>query len=238
MATPVTLTQLINRVRQRSNTEGISAQAFITDAEITDNINQSIGDWYDMVRLTTFMGQYARSQYPFVTTANQSLYPLPPDCASIISVDAMINGQSYAISAMPYQEEQRNMFKLLPFVGWSFGIQSVWYMKQGDYLNFLPTPTAGYNITINYVPTAPVLNTGDSTLNSFNNWEEWIVLDSAIKCLIKLGNTDMIGVLSARLEQQTTRILDAAGEADMNASEGVHETEAYGNWGMGGRGSY
>ena len=238
MATPVTLAQLVLRVRRRCNLEGNSVLQLFPDEELIDNINDEIGAWWDMVRLTTFMGQYARAPFPFSTVALQSLYPLPANCASLISVDANINGQSYAISAMPYQEEQRNMFKLLPFVGWSFGIQSVWYQLQGTNINFLPTPDAGYNITINYVPTAPVLSAPGDVLNSFNNWEEWIVLGASIKCLLKIGQEDLIAILQGMQDRQTDRILNAAAEADMNASEGVHETMAYGNLGMGGQGGY
>ena len=231
MATQVTLAPLLLRVRQRSNLEG--AQAFIPDSELTDSINVGISSWWDLVRLTTFQGQIARVAWPIVTVANQSAYPLAPNNASIISVDANINGNSYAISAMPYQEEQRNMFKLLPFVGWSFGaVQSVWYQIQGTNINFLPTPTAGYNVTVNYVPTAPVLSNPSDYINSINGWEEYIVLDAAIRCLMKEGQLDIIPLLQGLQAREEKRILQAAAQQDMNASEGVHESEAYGNWGL------
>lgn len=231
MTTQVSLAQLMLRVRQRANLEGSSA--FLPDSEVIDNINQSIAEWYDIVRLTTFGGQIARSAWPIVTLSNVSSYPLAQNTASIISVDANISGNSYAISALPYQEEQRNIFKLLPYVGWSLGgLQNVFYQIQGQNINFLPTPTANYNITVNYIPTAPVLsNANTDYLNSINGWEEWIVLDSAIKCLIKDGQLDIIPLLQGRLEQQTARIKWAAALADMNAQEGVHETETYGGWG-------
>jgi hypothetical protein len=232
MAYPVSLEQLLNRVRQRTNLEG--ASAFIGDMELTDSINVAIASWWDLVRLTTFGGQYARNSWAFTTTANQPLYALPPNCASILSIDANINGNSYAISAFPYQEEQRNMFKLLPFVGWSFGIQSVWYQKQGENINFLPTPTQGYNIVVNYVPTAPILATLEDSLNSFNGWEECIVLDAGIKCLLKCGRTEEIPAFQSLLEVERERIKGAAAQADMLGTEGVHETVAYSNWSTGG----
>lgn len=230
MATPVTLAQMMLRVRRRSNLEG--AAAFVPDEEVIDNINTSLSEWWDMVRLTTYQGQIARMIWPIVTVANQSAYPLAPNTGSIISVDANINGQNYAISAMPYQEEQRNMFKLLPFVGWSFGIQSIWYQLQGTNINFLPTPTANYNVVVNYVPTAPLLSAPLDVFNSINGWEEWIVLDAAIKVLIKDGQSEMLSILQARADSQKERILHAAAQMDMNASEGVHESDAYGNWGQ------
>ena len=125
------------------------------------------------------------------------------------------------------------MFKLLPFVGWSFGaVQSVWYQIQGTNINFLPTPTAGYNVTVNYVPTAPVLSNPSDYINSINGWEEYIVLDAAIRCLMKDGQLDIIPLLQGLQAREEKRILQAAAQQDMNASEGVHESEAYGNWGL------
>lgn len=232
MATTVSLGQIMQRVRQRANLEG--ATTFIPDPELIDTINVAVADWYDLVTLTTFGGQYYRTPWPILTVNGQSAYPLAPNHGRIISVDANITGNSYAISAAPYQEEQRNMFKLLPFIGWSFGIQSIWYQQQGQLINFLPTPTGNYNVVINYLPMTPVLsNPGTDFLVSWNGWEERIVLDAAINLLIKDGQSDMIPALQARMDRQTQRIEHAAAQADLNAIEGVHETEAYGNWGNG-----
>lgn len=234
MATPVSLAQLLLRVRQRSNLEGSgnSSAPFLPDSEVIDNINVAIAAWYDLVRLTTFGGQIARSAWPIVTVQNQSLYPLAGNTASIISVDANISGNSYAINAASYQEEQRNIFKLLPYVGWSFGaVQSVFYQIQGTNINFLPTPTANYNVTVNYVPTAPVLSSPNDLLNSQNGWEEYIVLAAAQKCALKDGQYDLVNVLGQMKQAEEERIKWAAAQVDMNAQEGVHETEVYSGWG-------
>jgi hypothetical protein len=235
VATQVSLAQLILRVRQRANLEGAgnSSAPFLPDSEVIDNINVGIAAWWDMVRLTTFQGQIARAAWPIVTTANTSLYALAQNTASIISVDANISGNSYAISAMSYPEEKRNVFKLLPYVGWSFGgIQSVWYQIQGTNINFLPTPTANYNVTVNYVPTAPVLsNPQQDYLNSINGLEEWIVLDAAIKCLMKAGDLEKIPLMLQFQAREEARILKSVAQADLNAPEGVHEIVEYGNWG-------
>ena len=237
MATKVLLGTLMQRVRRRANLEvgqGVSSTQFVPDSEIIDEINVSIGSWWDLVRLTTFGGQYARAPWPILTGANISLYPLSANCASIISVDANINGQNYAINALGYNEENRNMFKMYPFVGWAFGFQNVFYQKQGENINFLPTPTAGYNIQVNYVPTAPVLcDATTDYLNSFNNWEEWIVCDAAYKLLVKDGQTDMLAAIAGMRQAEDERIKWAAGQATMEASEGVHEGFEPSNAGFG-----
>lgn len=224
----VTLSQLLLRVRQRANIEGY--EEFIVDAEIIDDINQSISEWYDEVRLTTFGGQYFRAAYPFTTVPGQSLYSVAPNTASIISVDCQITG-NMTIAALPYQEEMRNIYKYFPLNGWMLG-QTIFYQLQPyqgqDGINFIGTPNQAYSVVINYVPTAPVLSDPSDVLNSINGWEEFIVLDAAIKCLIKDGQEDIIPLITGRLEKQRERIQKAAGQRDMNASEGVHETSQ--NW--------
>jgi hypothetical protein len=220
---PVALSQLIVRVRQRSNIEG--ATAFITDPELTDYINGSIADWYDMVRLSTFGGQYYRNTFPITTVGGVSAYALPSNMASVISVDASL-GSTQPISCIRYQEEQRNWFKLLTLFGW-FVNQAVWYQLQGANINFAPVPQSAFAVVINYVPTAPILSQPTDQLDSINGWDEWIVLDAAIKCLVKDGQGDMIPSLTGMRETQAARIRAAAPQRDMNQSEGVHET---GRW--------
>jgi hypothetical protein len=223
----VTLGTLIQRVRQRANLEG--SQAFIPDSEVIDNLNQSIADWYDMVRLSTFGGQYFRVQYPFTTTANRDAYPLPLNMASEISVDAIISGAQTKFDVRRFQEEDRNIFNLVPLVGWIWN-QPIWYQLWGPNIVFRPIPDGSYSVTLNYVPTAPVLNDpANDSLDSINGWEEWIVLDSAVKCLIKDGQLDIIPLLEARRQEQAVRIQAAAPQRSMNASEGVHETRRWGS---------
>jgi hypothetical protein len=238
VSTPVSLATLMQRVRQRANLEvgaATSAVSAFPDSEVIDAINVSIYEWWDMIRLTTFGGQYARVQFQITIVANQSLYPLPANCASIISVDAFLSGlgSSYPVNAQPYQEEQRNQFSQFPFSVGVFGPGNAWYQKQGENINFIPQPPSSYLFQVNYVPTAPQLQSPSGYLNSFNGWEEWIVCDAALTLLIKDGQTDIIPLIEARKAQQAERIRWAAAQADMNASEGVHEGQEPSNAGFG-----
>jgi hypothetical protein len=230
LATPVSLSTLIQRVRQRSNLEG--ATLFITDPELIDSINASISAWWDLVRLSTWGGQYARVPYTITTTPAISSYALPPNLASIISVDAFVS-TGVPIACYAYQEEQRNWLKLAALFGWSSWGVPIYYQLQGGNINFAPTPNGTVSVTLNYVPTAPQLSDYDDTLNSINGWEEWIVLDVAIKCLIKDGQLDIVPMLMNHKQEQTARIQAAAPQADMNQSEGVHETGRWSAYGSG-----
>jgi hypothetical protein len=221
---PVTLSTLIQRVRQRSNLEG--AVAFLPDSEVIDNLNLSLADWYDLVVGSTWGGTYYRVPWPITTQGNVSSYPLAPNCYDVISVDCLLTGNQ-TISAQRYQEENRNIFKQLPLVGWMWN-QPCFYQLQGQNINFMPMPQSAFSVTVNYIPTAPVLSNYSDTLDSINGWEEYIVLDSAVKCLIKYGRADIIPMLEVRRQEQKARIVAAAPKRDLNQSEGVHET---GRWG-------
>jgi hypothetical protein len=225
---PVNLATLITRTRQRSNLEG--EEDFITDAEVIDNINQSIADWYDIVVGSTWGGQYYRAPWNITTIPNTSFYQLAPNTARVISIDCLLTGNQ-TISAQRYQEENRNIFKQLPLVGWMWN-QPCFYQLQNGGVNFAPLPQSAFSVTVNYVPTAPTLSAFGDTLDSINGWEEYIVLDAAIKCLIKDGQEDIIPLLEQRRQEQMVRIKAAAPQKDLNASEGVHETGRWGGYGL------
>lgn len=204
---------------QRANLEG--ATGFITTAELTDYINGSIAEWSDEVRGTTWGGTYSRSSYTFTTTNGTASYPLPADFLSLLSVDVNAGG-SAVISAKPFQEEQRNVFRNFPvFFGWDFSTP-VYYQRQGTNIVFLPTPLGSYSVTLNYVPTAPVLTDPDDSIDCINGWEEFIILDSAIKCLTKAGEIETIPTLERARERQRERIRAMASRGDQSAAEHVH----------------
>lgn len=235
MAYPVSLATLVQRVRQRANFE--NANSFLPDVELIDDINQSIAKWYDEVRGTTWGGQYFRSQFPFFTapgTTNQvpfvnpppgSYYPLPPDFLSVTSVDVAISPSTFIITCKAMPEERRNAYRVWP-VGWLFNT-TVYYQIWGQNIVFFPVPEAAYQVQLNYVPVAPQLTGPNSTLDSINGWEEFVVLDAAIKVLIKDRQGDMVAILQGRLEEERQRIRAMAPRRDMNQAEGVHEIETY-----------
>jgi hypothetical protein len=220
----------MQKCRQRANLEG--ATNFITDAELIGEINTSLAEWWDLVRSTTWNGQQFRNRYNFVTTPTAipnpyvspppgSFYPLPSDFAHVISVDIAISS-SCVITATQFQEEQRNVFKFYPVGAWIWN-QPVYYQIQGPNIVFIPGPIGNFNIQVNYCPIAPTLARPLDSFDSINSWEEFIVLDVAIKLLIKDGQTDIIPLLQGRLEQQRARIKTLVPKRDMQQSEMVHE---------------
>jgi hypothetical protein len=222
VAYTVTLATLCERVLQRGNLEG--ASAFIKPFELVDLVNGSIAEWVDEVRGTTWNGTYSRSSQRIATTNGTQRYALAGDFLSLLSVDISIAGGAPVISARAYQEEQRNAFRSTILGAWGLS-NPIYYQVQGTDISFIPVPQGAYAVTINYVPTSPVLADPSDTIDSINGWEEFIVLDAAIKCLIKAGEAETVPILSQRLEQQRQRIRAMAPRRDHQFAERVHVVE-------------
>ena len=222
MAYTVSLDTLSQRVLQRANLQG--AARFIDRAELADYINGSISEWVDEVRGTTWNGTYNRSTQTIATVNGTQTYALAAGFLSLISVDVAISG-GVVVSARSYQEEERNVFRNLPtLAGWGIA-QPIYYQLQGSNISFIPIPSGVFSVAVNYAPTAPTLVAGTDTLDSINGWEEFIVLDAAIKCVIKAGQNDTVALLTGRLETQRARIRSLAPRRDQQFAERVHVIE-------------
>lgn len=227
MAYSVTLSQIVTRAQQRSNLEG--ATGFITPSEWYDMVNQSVAEWYDMVRLTPFGGQYYRASTQFNTIGNQAGYPLPGNFLAMLSVDWYVSGATLVVDVRPFQEEDRNKFRFWP-IGW-LSNTPVFYQLWAGNIQFIPVPQSSFQIQINYVPTAPLLGSPGATLDSIDGWEEWIVLDVAIKALTKDGQTDILPALVQMQQRQESRIRGAAANRIQGAAEVVHDvTSSFDDW--------
>lgn len=234
MAYPVSLATLSERTLQRANLEG--ASTFIKPYELADLINGSIAEWVDEVRGTTWNGTYSRSSHVIDTSNGRQTYPLPQDFLSLISADATIVAGTPVITMRPYQEEERNAYRNYPLMGnWGFA-QPIFYQLQDSNISFIPIPQGEYEVTIYYIPTAPILSDPKDEIDSINGWEEFIVLDAAIKCLMKVGGPEQIPALADRLERQRMRIRAMAPRRDQQAAERVHVVENAGYFGAGGDG--
>jgi hypothetical protein len=92
-------------------------------------------------------------------------------------------------------------------VGWrpwgdaASGVDKIW---------FVPVPQGQHGVRVYYIPTCPVLATGgeegdDVTFNGIHGWDEYIVIDTALKIAIKDG-TIPTEPLVMQLQKIATRI--------------------------------
>lgn|SRR6478609_994120 len=200
MARVRTLLQLRTEVRQRADMEGDS---HVTDAEITRFVNQSCARLHAM--MVDYDEAYFMCRATLTTVAGTALYAVSKidgvetGFYKLLHVAANINGWQRSLDR--WTPEKRTLYEnastwgvqALP-VSYRLSIQSNNASAGGVGLFFSPTPDGAYVITVDYVPSFVDLVADGDNYWSGDGWEEWVVLDAAIKCLTKeeSSTTDLV----------------------------------------------
>lgn len=227
MTYPVSKTQLIASIRQRTNLEG--ATDFVDDVELGGYLNQAIASWYDVVLGATWGGDRYQEQHVFQTVNGQTLYDRPLDLYKILSIDISadesFNPNSPIWSAYPYQKESRNALRGPSVAGltypWSYGAR-IMYRWEGSKLSLLPVPNGQWFVRINYAPVPPRLEQAEDCIDVIAGWEEYLILHASIRALTKAGPYATIPFLQQQLKEEEGRIKSYAPQADTNQAERVH----------------
>ena len=204
----VTLLQLRNRAKQESDNVGSS---FITDAEWDSYIVASYQELYGLIVQAfgnDYFTQTPAAGYTFVTTGATNLFVLPTDVFKVLGVDLQLSAPGNYVTLKPFAFAERNAY--------------TWTGPQ--------YPMAGQTIRILYVPL-PTLPTVDaSTIDGVNGWEEYIVIDAAMKALAKEESD--VSVLMARKQAITTRLESEVENRDAGMPYVVADTMMRANLGM------
>lgn len=175
----ITLAQLKTQARQRADMEDNN---FISDSELTNYINNSIAELHDIL-VQAYSSDYSIETYEFSTVVDDPDYALPADFYKLRGVDAKLNGSDW-YALLPFNFNERNKFD--DFGVWSFlGIGSVRYRLVGNNLRFSPTPDKAVDIRMWYIPTAPELSDDADTYVNYNGYDEYVIVDAAIKMKLK-----------------------------------------------------
>jgi hypothetical protein len=224
LASTVTAQSLIAQIRARANSQGEDAST--PDSELLNYINASLFEWYEIIVQTQWGGEWYVSSATSTTTANVSTLALPTDCLQVLSVDVILNGSPQ--TATRIQRAQRNVFRGATPYAITWGRSPIFYRVTGANIELFPTPDGSTSVTIAYTPTAPQLTSSQDVLTTQHGWEEWIILDGAIKLLTKQGQLDIIPVLGQEKASQKQRIIEAVMSRDLNQAAYVNEVETYG----------
>jgi len=215
MARTVTLTQLINSVRLKADMVGAD---FCDDTEITEYINKSIAELYDLLLTTTYGDDYFVSSTN-ITLTGATTYSLTsniPTFYKLKGVDIQDGGQWRTLRPFMFAERNRQRNAAIDI------IDQYRYRLVGNNLQFeTNAPPASGTIKVWYVPAATLLTTGSDTFDGVNGWEEYVVLDAAIKCLVK-EESDVSALVKFK-EDQLQRIMAAA--PNRNAAEPQRVTD-------------
>lgn len=208
-ARAVTLLQLRDWVRQRANVQ--KALKAYPDGEINDYINRSLKALYDLLILK-YQDDYVVSLDLAITTSGtESTADLPDDFYKLAGVDAALNGFPTALQR--YSLAERNMWRGAVGVLVQ-GTPLMRYQLRATQLHFIPSPPPASTCTLLYYPSLPDLADDGDTYDGVSGWEEFVILDAAIKVLRK-EDSDATG-LERDLARVVERIESAAANRDAN----------------------
>lgn len=199
MARTFTLNDLIEDVRVRTDLQNDTG--FVSDAEITRYLNQSITEWYELV-VQSRGEEYFLQIDTIKTEVGVTDYELPEDFYRLAGVDIEYCGRTISLRPLPFAERAKYLNdKSAPHPS----RYHVMGHRTGDLLFLVPAPRSEMRVEVYYIPTAPSLDvdTRDEKIDGISGWEEYAVVDTAIKVMQK-GDRDVSVLLlqKAKLEQR------------------------------------
>ena len=211
-----TLTEFRTRSRQRAD---MVNSKFVTDAELDYFINASYGELYDLLVNTRGENYYVNS-HDFTTTSNIDTYPLPADFFKLMGVD-YVTSNTQAITLKAFRWQERNRFRE-PF--YNVRNYNLMYQIRGNDLVFIPTPNGNQKIRLWYIPRHTELVNDFDEFDGINGWEEYIVIDAAIKMRVK--EESPVEELMIAKQDMKARILSACAGRDSSEPPRVVDTDS------------
>lgn len=209
MGYAVTLQELRTRaVRRADMWTQLGPAAVLTLDQVNSYINESISELHDLLMLR-YSGYYRRvAQLTLV--AGQGTYDLPDDFLKLLAV--VPAGSCNALEEFMYTERSRGDSSCMK------------YGLLGQQIALRPVPTGALSLQIEYIPQATrLVNDNDKLeMQVVNGWEEYIVVDTAIKCKEQIDLDT--SKLMARKQALYQRILAAASSRGAGGPQRVVDT--------------
>jgi len=180
MARNTTLLSLRTQSRQRADKVG---SGYILDTELNTYINQSISELYDLL-VGAYGNDYFLKSYTFATDGSTTDYPVPADFYKMAGIDLYLNASRF-ITLKPFMWNERGRYQ--DGSNWAaiIAIQGPRYHLGGQNISFQPTPPGAFNMKLWYVPVSPTISLDADILDGIDGWDEFVVIDAAIKMLQK-----------------------------------------------------
>jgi|TARA_Y100000310_G_scaffold10507_1_gene11204 hypothetical protein len=204
---------LMSRVRQRADMEN---STFVSDLEIRTWLNSALAELHDIMVLT-FEDYYVNSGQTY-TLPGDNPGTLPADFYKAVGVDFNTGGITHTVK--PYSFQERNMYQSNAGII-SGNVASLRYNIQDDKIKFIPeTPPSG-TVTLHYIPECQQfdvagaddhLNIASKAKSVAKGYEEYLVVATAIRCLLK-EESDVRMLLAEKTDLQK-RIEGAAPRKD------------------------
>jgi hypothetical protein len=192
---------------------------FVSDSELTDYINTSYYELYDLL-VQTYEDYFITGPTAFsLTSSDSGVYALPSDFFKLKGLDFKIGGDWVSVPAYNWNTRNIRQRALYNTVN---GTPNVAYRIVGSNLN----ATGDYQLW--YIPSLTALSASTDTLNTQitrNGWEEYVVVDTAIKMLAK-EESDTRHLLAEK-NALIRRLESAAAERDVDSPEQVTDMSGH-----------
>ena len=199
---------------------------FVQDPKLNDYINKSIAELYDLL-ITKYGEEYWTNTEPYKINTNgtENTYLLPSDFFKAIGVDLVLSS-SQSVTIKPFAFNERNRFTNSYIYSWGLdGVVRARYKLINNKIKFIPNPDNSMSIDIWYIPHAPILVDDADEFDGFNGWEEYVIVDAAIK--MKDKEEADTTKLEKRLSKLELRINNSSGNRD--AGHGDRVADVYGS---------
>jgi len=204
---------------------------FVSLTEWNKYITESRKELYDILTLKFGDDYYVATPYTYTLGGNQNLYPLPADFYKLLGVEIALNpGDSLSwVTLKKFEFIQRNRWNY-PNVYTFYGVTNLRYRLNGNNIMIVPVPSGGQTLRIWYAPRPSVLMADTDIVDGVSGWEEYIIIDAAIKALAKEESD--VSVFMAQKKFMLERIEQAAENRDAGEPEQVSDTKSR-NFGWG-----
>ncbi len=195
------------------DTNSGAAHAISSD-QIDIMMNESLSELHEML-FAAYGPEYFRSTVFITTVSGTAEYDLPDDFMELLCLGVGI-GESASFFYGPLRQWQPLDVPGLQSITSLGTPNELLYRIQNNQLVLLPTPRVStWHVQVDYIPCFIELarDAEPNTFDDVNGWAAWAVLDTAIKCLDKLGQDS--NHLVRRQMRQVERINRLAGQRDL-----------------------
>jgi len=207
--TAITLQYLLDSSRQRADQVNSN---FVTTQEQTNYVNASYAELYDLIIQKYGDNYFVQTPYAFVTDGINNQFALPDDFYKLLGVDlSLANTSDSFISVPKFEFGDRNRYSVPNFQSF-YGVTNLRYRINGTKIWFTPLPGGGQTIRLWYIPKIVYLVNPTDVMDGVSGWEEYIVIDVAIKMMQKEESD--VSALMVQKQQMIQRIESAAENRD------------------------
>lgn len=199
-----------DRAKSRADMIGSS---FVSDAEWTAFVNASAFELWDILS-QKFGENWSFQRTTLQTTIGNEAIQLPAAVYRMLSVQRLDAGKWLPLDRISFSgvtEEEQDTGKPCK------------YMLAGNTVTLAPIPDSAYTIRLTFIPEMTSLSADSDVMPSFAGWEEYVVVDAAIKALSKEESD--VAALMAEKAALVQRITSAAERRDAGAPAQVIDVE-------------